>query len=80
MRKVSKRIRRHLENILISCLQRITDGVAEELNSKIMAIKRKACDYRIREYFNAHINFFCGGLDIYPVNSRWDFHGKPGRF
>jgi len=42
--------------------------VAEGLNSKIMAIKRKACGYRNRERFKIAIYFFCGGLDLYPVS------------
>ncbi|PSH02558.1 MAG: ISL3 family transposase, partial [Acidobacteria bacterium] len=38
----------------------------EGLNSKIMAIKRRACGYRNREQFKTAIYFFCGGLDRYP--------------
>jgi transposase len=34
--------------------------VAEGLNSKIMAIKRRACGYRNKEYFKIAIGFFCG--------------------
>ena len=41
MRKVGRLIQRHLENILTFCRYRITNGVAEGLNNKIMAIKRK---------------------------------------
>ncbi|OXS29866.1 MAG: ISL3 family transposase, partial [Desulfovibrio sp. MES5] len=48
---------------------RITNGVAEGLNSKIMAIKRKACGYRNREHFKTAIYFFCGGLNLYPASS-----------
>lgn len=66
MRKVGGLIQRHLENILTFCRHRITNGVAEGLNSKIMAIKRKACGYRNREHFKTAIYFFCGGLDLYP--------------
>ena len=39
------------------------------LNSKIMAIKRKACGYRNRDHCKTAIYFFCGGLDLYPVSS-----------
>ena len=69
MRKVGGLIQRHLENILTFCRHRITNGVAEGLNSKIMAIKRKACGYRNREHFKTAIYFFCGGLDLYPASS-----------
>ena len=44
----------------------LTNGAAEGLNSKIMAIKRRACGYRNREHFKTAIYFFCGGLDLYP--------------
>jgi transposase len=69
MQKVGGLIQRHLENILTFCHHRITNGVAEGLNSKIMAIKRKACGYRNRDHFKTAIYFFCGGLDLYPVSS-----------
>ena len=38
-------------------------------NSKIMAIKRRACGYRNREHFKTAIYFFCGGLDLYPKHA-----------
>ncbi|WP_082139849.1 transposase [Desulfovibrio sp. TomC] len=69
MRKMGEMIQRHLENILTFCRHRITNGVAEGLNSKIMAIKRKACGYRNRDHFKTAIYFFCGGLDLYPTSS-----------
>lgn len=69
MCKVGGLIQRHLENILTFCRHRITNGVAEGLNSKIMAIKRKACGYRNRDHFKTAIYFFCSGLDLYPVSS-----------
>ena len=69
MRKVGEMIQRHLENLLTFCRHRITNGVAEGLNSKIMAIKRKACGYRNRDHFKTAIYFFCGGLDLYPTSS-----------
>jgi len=56
MRKLGKMLSRH----------QITNGAAEGLNSKIMAIKRRACGYRYREHFKTAIYFFCGGLDLYP--------------
>ena len=43
MRKVGEMLFRHLDNILTFCRHRITNGAAEGLNSKIMAIKRRAC-------------------------------------
>ncbi|EFL49694.1 transposase IS204/IS1001/IS1096/IS1165 family protein [Solidesulfovibrio fructosivorans JJ]] len=61
-----RNVGRHLDNILTFCRHRITNGVVEGLNSKIMAIKRRACGYRNRELFKTAIYFFCGGLDLYP--------------
>ena len=48
------------------CKLRITNGVAEGLNSKIMTIKRLAAGFRNREHFKTAIYFHCGGLDLYP--------------
>ena len=66
VKQVAAMLRRRLHNILTYCGHRITNGVAEGLNSKIMAIKRKACGYRNPENFKTSIYFFCGGLDLYP--------------
>lgn len=47
-------------------IQRITNGVAEGLNSTIMSIKRRVGGFRNREYSRTAIFFYCGGLDLYP--------------
>lgn len=66
MKKVAGMLRDHMENIVTFCRHRITNAVAEGLNSKIMAIKRRACGYRNKDHFKTAIYFFCGGLDLYP--------------
>lgn len=66
VKKVALTIKRHLENILTYCRHPISNGVAEGLNSKIMAIKRLACGYRNNDNFKTAILFFCGGLEMYP--------------
>lgn len=66
IKKVALTLQRHLDNILTYCTHRITNGVAEGLNSKIMSIKRKARGHRNKENFKTAIYFFCGGLDLYP--------------
>jgi transposase len=66
MRRVAHLLRSHLPNVLTYCLHQLTNAVTEGLNSKIMAIKRRACGYRNAEHFKAAIYFFCGGLDLYP--------------
>lgn len=67
MKKVADMIQRHKENILTFVRHRVTNGVAEGLNSKVMSVKRKACGYRNKEHFKIAIYFFCGGLKLYPA-------------
>ncbi len=66
IRRVAATLQRHLEGVLRYCRHRITNGVAEGLNSKIMTIKRKACGFRNAQHFTTAIYFHCGGLDLYP--------------
>jgi len=66
VRAVAHMLKRHLHNILTYCKLRVTNAVAEGLNSKIMAIKRRACGYRNKDHFKIAIYFFCGKLDLYP--------------
>ena len=66
MIQMAKRLKSHLHNILTYCRHRVTNAVAEGLNSKIMAVKRRACGYRNNEHFKISIYFYCGGLDLYP--------------
>jgi len=58
MRKVAEMLSRHLDNILAFCRHRITNGAAEGLNSKIMALKRRARGYRNREHFKTALSFY----------------------
>ncbi len=64
--KVAKMIKRHLDQVLTYCTHRITNATAEGINSKIMAVKRRAGGYRNQEHFKISIYFFCGGLDLHP--------------
>lgn len=64
--RVALTLQRHLDGVLRYCQHRITNGVAEGLNSKIMTIKRKACGFRNAQHFTIAIYFHCGGLDLYP--------------
>lgn len=66
IRRVAATLQRHLDGVLRYCQHRITNGVAEGLNSKIMTIKRKACGFRNKDHFQTAIYFHCGGLDLYP--------------
>ncbi len=66
MRDVAYTLKAQLDNIVTYCRHRVTNAVAEGLNSKIMVIKRRVCGYRNPEHFKTAIYFFCGGLDLYP--------------
>ena len=66
MKKVARTIKERMPNVVSYCTHRITNAVAEGINSKIMAIKRRVGGYRNPENFKTAIYFYCGGLDLYP--------------
>ncbi|APZ93038.1 Transposase [Fuerstiella marisgermanici] len=66
MKKVARTIKERLANVVSYCTHGITNAVAEGMNSKIMAIKRRVGGYRNRDNFKTAILFYCGGLDLYP--------------
>lgn len=63
---VAEKIERHAENILTYCDHQVTNAIAEGLNSKIMAVKRRVGGFRNIENFKTAIYFYCGKLDFYP--------------
>ena len=65
--ETAQMIHRHLPQVLTFFAHPITNAVAEGLNSKIQAIKKRAYGFRNREHFKTAIFFHCGGLDLYPV-------------
>ena len=66
LKKVARTIKQRLANVVSYCTHGITNAVAEGINSKIMAIKRRVGGYRNRENFKIAIYFYCGGLDLCP--------------
>ncbi|WP_374728927.1 transposase [Thiolapillus sp.] len=62
----AKMIKDHLPNILTYFKHRISNPVAEGLNSKIQTIKANARGYRSFAGFRNSILFYCGGLDMAP--------------
>jgi transposase len=68
--EVAKKLKRHLDNILTYLKHRITNAVAEGLNSKIQQIKSAARGFRKFENFRIAILFFCGKLDMSPQKSQ----------
>ncbi len=66
LKKVARTIKERLANVVSYCSLGITNAVAEGINSKIMAIKRRVGGYRNRQNFKTVIYFYCGGLNLYP--------------
>jgi transposase len=62
----AKLIARHLPNVLTYFAHRITNAVAEGLNSKIATVQKRACGFRNPNHFKIAVYFHCGGLNLYP--------------
>jgi len=71
----AKLIARHLPNVLTYFAHRITNAVAEGLNSKIATVQKRACGFRNRDHFKIAVYFHCGGLNLYPTSAT---HRKAG--
>lgn len=72
---VARMLKTRLPNVMSYFNHRITNAVAEGLNSKIQTIKKRAYGFRNRENFKTAIYFHCGGLDLYPLGIT---HAKAG--
>jgi transposase len=66
MIKVARMLKRHLDHMVTYCRFRITNAVAEGLNSKIQVIKSAARGFRNFENYRIAILFYCGKLDMLP--------------
>lgn len=64
--EAARLIERHLHNVLTYFTHRVTNAVAEGLNSKIATIQKRACGFRNRDHFKIAVYFHCGGLSLYP--------------
>lgn len=73
MIEAAKMIAKHLPNVLTYLTHRITNAMAEGINSKIATIQKRACGYRNSDNFKIAVYFHCGGLDLWP--HRWT-HSK----
>jgi transposase len=67
---VAKMIQRHLPNLLTYLKHRLTNAGLEAVNGVIQWVKKTARGFRNRENFKIAIYFHCGGLDLYPHESR----------
>ncbi len=65
--KSAKLIARHLPNVLTYFTHRISNAVAEGLNSKIATVQKRACGYRNPDHFKIAVYFHCGSLNLYPT-------------
>jgi transposase len=70
MAGVAKLIKRHLPNLLTYLTHQITNAGLEAVNSVIQGVKKTARGFRNPEHFKTAIYFRCGGLDLYPHESR----------
>lgn len=70
MAEVAKTIQRHLPNLLTYLRHHVTNAGLEAVNAVIQSVKRTARGFRNREHFKIAICFHCGGLDLYPHESR----------
>lgn len=66
IKKAAKTLKSHLDNIVTNARHRITNALAEGVNTKIEKIKRMACGFRNRANYRTAIFFHCGGLILFP--------------
>lgn len=64
--KVGRMIKRYLWGILNAVIMKITNAIAEGINSRIQWIKKMACGFRNRSRFRNAILFHLGGLNMMP--------------
>ena len=64
--KVAKMFQKYLSHIVSYLTHRITNAVAEGINSKIQQIKSAARGFRSFHNYRIAILFHCGGLNLYP--------------
>jgi len=66
IKKKAKMLKNHLSNLLNYFKHRISNAVAEGLNSKIQTVKANARGYRSFDGFRNSILFYCGGMEMAP--------------
>jgi len=66
IKKSARTLKAHIDNIVTYAQHRITNALAEGINTKIEKIKRMACGFRNRAHYRTAIYFHCGGLDLFP--------------
>jgi transposase len=71
----AKMIARHLVDVMTSFRHRITNAMAEGLNSRIATIRKRARGFRNTDHFKIAVYSHCGGLDLWPRRAT---HWKAG--
>ena len=68
IKKVARRIKKHLWGIVNAIVLGVNNAGAESINSKIKMVKVRARGFRNRVRFKTAILFYCGGLSLLPGN------------
>ena len=66
MKKAARTLKNHLKGLLAYSKHRITNAVAEGLNSKIQSIRSSARGLPNFQKFRIRVLFFCGKLSLHP--------------
>ena len=66
LKRVAKTSKERLDHVVSFCMHRITNAVAEGINSKIQSLERRVGGFRNRENYKTAIYFYCGVLDPHP--------------
>lgn len=72
VKDAAKTLKSHLYGITNFFKHRITNAMAEGINSRIETLWKTACGFRNKTRLRTVILFHLGGLDLYPIT-----HGKP---
>ncbi len=67
IKRTVRTLRAHREGLLNYMLHRISNAVAEGLNSKIQSLKSAARGFRNFAHYRIRILFYCGKLDLSPA-------------
>lgn len=70
MKDAARMMRNYLYGIQSYFRHRVTNAIADGMNSKIATVQKMAYGFRNREHFKTAIYFHCGNLSPYPVTHR----------
>jgi transposase len=70
VKKVVRLFRKHWANIVTYFRHRLSNALAEGINSRIQHLIQQSCGYRNRDRFKRDVLFHLGGLDLHPVTAQ----------